>query len=290
MNTKRALGYFLILMGLYIIITGRVITGAVIGFQPQNYLSLLGVLVFIIGVFLVLAVGLEERVRAEPLLLQAETNEEDNSAHSVINYEKLKFRLKYMQDNKLKGVNPDKVPIGRYLSESEEQKIKEILLKYLPDEIKEKDVEISISGSLSQREKGKRMHGKLGIDEKLSSDQFYLSDVDINIAGNIPFDYIESKWATVIMRQGRKKSKRGGTTKTTGKLADKASYRITTDDLNKREKQVGYMREAPEWAKRMLKELSAYSFAGEKRPVNVKFFKGKEVMNPKPRDILYYRD
>lgn len=53
MNYKRGLGIGLIFVGLFIVLTSRVITGAVIGFQPENYLGLFGVLVFLVGVFLV---------------------------------------------------------------------------------------------------------------------------------------------------------------------------------------------------------------------------------------------
>jgi len=53
MNTwKRGLGIGLIFVGLFIVLTGKAITGAVIGFGAENYLSLLGILVFIVGVFL----------------------------------------------------------------------------------------------------------------------------------------------------------------------------------------------------------------------------------------------
>lgn len=56
------------LVGLFITLTGKVITGAVIGVQPYNYLGLLGILVFLTGVFLIVAgeIGdLEEEVEVD---------------------------------------------------------------------------------------------------------------------------------------------------------------------------------------------------------------------------------
>jgi len=57
-----SLGIGLVFIGIFIILTARIITGAVIGFQPYNYLGLLGILVFIIGVFLIVASGIGERL------------------------------------------------------------------------------------------------------------------------------------------------------------------------------------------------------------------------------------
>lgn len=55
MKTKRVLGFFLVFAGLFIILTGKAITGAVIGFQPKNYLGLLGILICLTGIFLITA-------------------------------------------------------------------------------------------------------------------------------------------------------------------------------------------------------------------------------------------
>ncbi len=53
MNLKKGLGIALIFAGLLLVATGKIITGAVIGTNFQNYPSMLGILIFIIGVFLV---------------------------------------------------------------------------------------------------------------------------------------------------------------------------------------------------------------------------------------------
>ncbi len=69
MNTwKRGLGIGLIFAGLFIVLTGKAITGAVIGFGAENYLSLLGILVFIVGVFLALDTKLRPPFRSRSSL------------------------------------------------------------------------------------------------------------------------------------------------------------------------------------------------------------------------------
>ena len=63
MDWKRGVGFGLIFIGMYIAITARVFTGAVVGFEPQNLISLLGAGVFIAGIFLVFVSGtLEKRI------------------------------------------------------------------------------------------------------------------------------------------------------------------------------------------------------------------------------------
>ncbi|MEK6831010.1 MAG: hypothetical protein AABX77_03185 [Nanoarchaeota archaeon] len=52
MNWKRGLGIGLMFIGLFVVVTNAFITGAVIGFKPENYLGLFGVVLFMIGVFL----------------------------------------------------------------------------------------------------------------------------------------------------------------------------------------------------------------------------------------------
>lgn len=66
MYWKRGLGIGLSFIGLFIILTNKFITGAVIGFQPQNYLGLFGIIIFISGILLLIIsrVGsLEEEVK-----------------------------------------------------------------------------------------------------------------------------------------------------------------------------------------------------------------------------------
>jgi len=52
MSFKRVLGIFLIFIGLFIILTGKIITGAVIGFSSQNLLSWFGILIIFLGIFI----------------------------------------------------------------------------------------------------------------------------------------------------------------------------------------------------------------------------------------------
>jgi len=55
------LGLGFIFAGLYIVLTGRVITGAVIGAGPENYLGLFGLLFVVVGGFLVFKSRFDKR-------------------------------------------------------------------------------------------------------------------------------------------------------------------------------------------------------------------------------------
>ena len=66
MNWKKGLGIGLIFTGMIIIATARILTGAVIGFRPENYLGVFGVLILIAGIVLVVAVSLEKKVKEGP--------------------------------------------------------------------------------------------------------------------------------------------------------------------------------------------------------------------------------
>lgn len=57
MNWKRGLGIGLLFVGLFLVSTARVLTGAVVGSQPQNLLGLAGLLVFVVGVIMVMQGG-----------------------------------------------------------------------------------------------------------------------------------------------------------------------------------------------------------------------------------------
>jgi len=54
MDWKRGFGVSLMLIGLFITLTSKTITGAVIGFQPINYLGVFGVFIFVLGIFLII--------------------------------------------------------------------------------------------------------------------------------------------------------------------------------------------------------------------------------------------
>jgi len=281
MNWKRGFGFGLIVIGMYIAITARVFTGAVVGFQPQNYISLLGVGVFIVGVILVLASGtLERKVEGEKRGGSEEERAIHEPARSRANYERLKERLDATSKQKLPGAKPG-IPEGRYLTRQEEMKIYDIIWRHLPDELKKsEDLEISITGSLSITGRGERKPGKFGIPEKLASDMTYLSDIDVQIAGRPIFDYIESNWGSAVIR--------GGGQGKGGRLKNIATYKITDEGyLNRREREAGYMGEAPGWIKGMVRELGNNAFVGQKRPVNIKFFRDKSLLENGPRDILY---
>ena len=78
MYLKRGLGIGLIFIGLFIILTNSFITGAVIGFQPQNYLGLFGIIIFISGILFITVSrtgSLEEKVKEIKVY---ESGKEDN--------------------------------------------------------------------------------------------------------------------------------------------------------------------------------------------------------------------
>lgn len=49
-NLRRGVGIGLSFTGLFILMVGRVLTGAVIGIRQENYLGWFGILVFIVGI------------------------------------------------------------------------------------------------------------------------------------------------------------------------------------------------------------------------------------------------
>jgi hypothetical protein len=66
MNWKRGLGIVLLFVGIGLSFTSRIILGAVIGFNHVSYSGMLGILVFIAGIFLIYSETLEGLVKASP--------------------------------------------------------------------------------------------------------------------------------------------------------------------------------------------------------------------------------
>lgn len=73
MSWKRGFGAGLIFIGIFIIAAARVLTGAVVGARPNNFLGLLGIFVLVFGIVLVLATETLERKVGE----KEEEGEED---------------------------------------------------------------------------------------------------------------------------------------------------------------------------------------------------------------------
>jgi hypothetical protein len=106
MSYKRGLGIGLIFVGAIIILTSRIITGAVVGTGPENYLGLLGVLMLIAGMVLVLITkSLDTVVDEKDVDTRKDTNERHES-RNVVNYERLK--AKYRQEENLIPVDVEK--------------------------------------------------------------------------------------------------------------------------------------------------------------------------------------
>ncbi len=85
MSWKRGLGIGLIFAGIFIIASARVLTGAVVGVKPENYLGIFGVLVLAGGILLVLITKtLEERVGIEKFETRIRKKEHDKKKTSLI--------------------------------------------------------------------------------------------------------------------------------------------------------------------------------------------------------------
>lgn len=67
MNIKRGIGAIFIFAGLIMGISGSIMTGAVIGFEKINYLSIIGILVFVIGAVLFMSENIEEKTKVKNL-------------------------------------------------------------------------------------------------------------------------------------------------------------------------------------------------------------------------------
>jgi hypothetical protein len=81
MNNNQKLGSALIFLGFIMALTGKVITGSVIGLQGQNYLGTLGILVFIIGAFLMIVSkigGLEKDLGGEVQVYDSDPYKKSN--------------------------------------------------------------------------------------------------------------------------------------------------------------------------------------------------------------------
>jgi hypothetical protein len=75
MNYRRGLGIGLVFIGLILALTGNVITGAVIGTDPEHYLGIFGLLVFIGGVLLIVASAHEKNIFRLPGDLETLVND-----------------------------------------------------------------------------------------------------------------------------------------------------------------------------------------------------------------------
>ena len=260
-NKKLILGIFLFLIGIILIVSSQTgITGNVISETASAFGNIFGLVFVVVGILL-MGESLENIV-------------DHREASTPQAREKLRERLKDMQNKNLPGFIESK-PEGRSLSYNEINDVKDTILKYIPKElVSNNSVEISLTGSLSSRKKGKRKGYRWG-QRDIPSDKFYLSDVDINIVGKDPFDYVKANWDDAIMIGRGKKSGRETYNLTTNKY-------LKNEDLNR-----GYMKNAPHWIKDMLYELADKNLAGEKRPISIKFYKNRRAAGNVKRDVLY---
>lgn len=264
---NKFLGFTLSIIGLLFILNGKIgITGAIIG--ATNTTSMLSLILGLIFVIVGIVVLVEEQEGGLEKITW-------DYGKDVGEYQKLKKRLKEMEEFGLVGTD-QYTKKGRYLKPSELSILKDTVLKYLPEELKKSNIEISVSGSLSRAKKGVRHEKDIG-PKGMKSDEFWLSDIDLDIEGENPFNYIETYWNRAIKAKGQ------------GRGAMEETYKIAHENyLNRRETKMGYMKNAPEWILNMLEELNHHKFAGENRPINIKFYRKNHPEIEK--DVIYKRN
>lgn len=266
-------GLVLMIAGIALILNSAFhITGFVIAENvDQNTSLLLGLILFIGGIFL-FETTLEEKTGYD-------------EKHNAVSYQKLKDRLRYMQDRGVRGFAPGKEPeSGRYLTKREESDLKEKILRHVPK--KYEIEEISIPGSLSITKSGKRtaLNKLIGKSSELTpteykgeilpSDSFYLSDLDVGILSPELFGYLKKAWPESIA--------------STGMFKDRATVNISTKNLVEKLPEMKFMRTAPKWVRSLLRDIAKnYKFVGEKRPVDIRILRDIPEGENSQRDIIY---
>lgn len=224
------------------------------GEEIGGYDKFIGIGIVVVGLIFLLSLNLDRHL-----------------AHNSTENYRHKQRLKHMVDNNLEGTGPDE-PQGKYLPRREENKIGKKIFRYVPPSLGDSIDEISIHGSTSRAKKGKRME-KFGLKD-MKSDEFYVSDVDIDIYGEKMFEYIDGNWPRAVKTDGRNKFNE--------------TFRITIpNNMLDRDKKRGYMPLAPPWIKKLITDLSSGEYAGRERPVVLKFHRRFNKGDDEDRDIIY---
>jgi len=275
MEKKRIVGwsFFIIGLGIFFFNPISILTGFAIA--ENIYFSSIWVLYFS-GLTLI-TVG----------LMIAGGNLEDRSeAHNSLNYLKLKDRLNWEQERASNHVlipTDYSTPKGRILKISEEEELKNLMLKYIPHKFRSDIKEICIAGSLSRAVRGNRSTEKYAKSlptesyhkDKIKSDTFHLSDIDLGVVCPSLVEYlgkIDPNFIDTGRYFGGKATKE---IETASYIGFKPEPRFINNPL------------CPDWIKELVIDLSKRDYAGERRNIQFRILEDLPRREHKDRDIIY---
>jgi hypothetical protein len=275
MKKKRIVGlsFFIIGLGLFFFNPA----GILAGFAIAENTSFSSVWVIYFSGLTLMTIG----------LMIAGGNLEDRSeAHNSLNYLKLKDRLNWEQERASNHVlipTDYNTPRGRILKISEEEELKNLMLKYIPKNFRSDIKEICIAGSLSRAVGGNRSTEKYAKflptgsyhKDKIKSDTFHLSDIDIGIVCPSLVEYLRKIDPDFI---DTRKYFRGKATKeieTASYIGFKPESKFIINPL------------CPQWIKDLLLDLSNRNYAGERRNIQFRILEDLPKREHNNRDIIY---
>jgi len=220
------------------------------------------------------------------LTIARENLEERSEAHSYLNYLKLKDRLHWEQERASSHVltpTDYQTPKGRILKMSEEEELKNLILRYIPRKFRPDVKEISITGSLSEGTDGSRSTEKYSKSlpaksyrkDKIESDTFHLSDIDLGVVCPSLIEYLKRIDPNFI-DTGRYF---GGKATKEIETASDIGFRPTPRFISNRL--------CPDWIKDLVVDLSKRDYAGERRNIQLRILENLPRREHKDRDIIY---
>lgn len=215
-----------------------------------------------------------------------ENLDEYSEAHNFFNYLKLKDRLRWEQEKSSNHIlipTDYKNPKGRILEISEEEELKNLMLKHIPRKFRYDIKEISIAGNLSRGAKGNRSTEKYSgylpaesyHKDKIKSDTFHLSDIDMGIVCPSLVEYlgkIDSSFIDNGKYFGGKATKE---IETASYIGFRPTPRFISNPL------------CPNWIKNLLLDFSRRDYAGERRNIQFRILENLPKKEHRNRDIIY---
>jgi len=212
--------------------------------------------------------------------------EERSEAHYLPNYLKLKDRLHWEQEKSSNhAIIPTdyKTPKGRVLKISEEEELKNLILKYIPRKFRSDIKEISVAGSLSRGAKGNRSTEKYSghlsagsyRQDKIKSDTFHLSDIDMGIVCPSLVEYLKRIDPSFIDTGKYFGGKATKEIETASYIGFKPAPRLINNPS------------CPGWIKDLVTDLSRRNYAGERRNIQFRILEYLPKREHKDRDIVY---